>query len=595
LYQMADDIGDLRVIMETILREMFKNGAKVKPVFKYKCLECLKEFDEKPLSKQMPQLQQQRPTMGEDKPNPFESKEKPEGKPEEKKKPFGKEFPPKKGDKKESTNNVDKPQEGKPIFESNQSHGDASSHEDFECDECGNTDPLKFDKPNPKNRAILQAFLKEDFVNYNKQSIMDLAKMYERDLDVVDQAYTVVLKDYKIYNLKKPDELTGAIRDINPAETKISEFLNLSTTQTNLLADNEGRLGYDSNKNPIWICPDYNHRDKHLKLPYCDRCGCKALNGIVESNMIPYGLAVSDPKKMTYAMEEVIWTSGKYKPDMLYGYSPIQSIWKKAMSLFHQDEYIWKYFDKDRPPKALLMIGSRNYESAQAFMERQRQGAKNDPYMPRVITVNNDDANKGVNYIDLTPNFKELELTDLRSELRQIMCALYGVTPIYTGGNTGSSGLGDNGLQVTLTNRAMKYYQSILNDKFFGQITRRIFKIYDWQIVLDDVEEIDELRKEQIIGERIKNAAAMHGMGFPVYTDGNGKVMWAQFPDPQLQQQQSGAGQFGQPKTKQQGGVKEEKATSFEGEPLPAVPSDDGGQASGSPSAGFSHSNKAYK
>ncbi|MDE1828627.1 MAG: hypothetical protein KGH65_05705, partial [Candidatus Micrarchaeota archaeon] len=47
LYQMADDIGDLRVIMETILREMFKNGAKVKPVFKYKCLECLKEFDEK--------------------------------------------------------------------------------------------------------------------------------------------------------------------------------------------------------------------------------------------------------------------------------------------------------------------------------------------------------------------------------------------------------------------------------------------------------------------------------------------------------------------------------------------------------------------
>lgn len=586
LYNMADDIGDLRIVFETIQRMMFKNGAKVIPAFKYKCLKCLKEFDEKPLAEFKP-MQEQLPTEDGKGAEPQKGAEFPpkKGEKPDKKPPFNKEFPPKKEGEKE-------PPFKKPLPKVD-SMGNPQQEELLECDECGNDDPKEFDKPNPAHRAIVQAVLNVQ-ANHNKQSIITVGRMYERDMDVVDGAYCLVSKNYKMMELPSPDPLTGATAIIDDTKTEIVEYLRLHPIQVNLVADNEGRLGYDSTKKPVWICPDYTHRDKRLERPFCDRCGCRAFNGILEANAVPYGMPISDPKKMIYAESEIIWTAGKFEPDVLYGYSPIQAIWKKAMSLFHQDEYIWKYFDKDRPPKSLLMIGSRNYESAQAFMERQRMGAKSDPYMPRVVTVNNEDANKGVNFIDLTPNFKELELTELRQELRQVIWALYGITPIL-GGASGSGGLGNEGLQITISNNAMKWYQRIFNEEFFDQITKRMLKIYDWKIVLEENEEIDELRQEQIKGEKIKNAKMMFDMGFEVWTDGNGKIMNSQFPNPEKQAMNAKSGgmggQMGSAK-QTDGGVKDEKSTNFGGEPLPNRPSDEGGQAEGSPSSGFSHSGK---
>jgi len=50
-YELADYVGDLRAIYETIQREMFRNGIEVRSKYKYKCLVCLKEFKGKPSSK----------------------------------------------------------------------------------------------------------------------------------------------------------------------------------------------------------------------------------------------------------------------------------------------------------------------------------------------------------------------------------------------------------------------------------------------------------------------------------------------------------------------------------------------------------------
>ena len=50
IYELADNIDALRVPIETINREMFKNGFEVVERFKYKCLNCSKEFEYKPLA-----------------------------------------------------------------------------------------------------------------------------------------------------------------------------------------------------------------------------------------------------------------------------------------------------------------------------------------------------------------------------------------------------------------------------------------------------------------------------------------------------------------------------------------------------------------
>lgn len=621
MYDMANEIGDLRIVFEIIQREMFRNGWKIVPTFKYKCGKCFKTFSNKPVSKFVPIDDKIEDSAQMTNPNETESGEQNSfGKqamnnpakivPNKQKlvqfvdsmdqtnmikKAFpssnGNGFPFKTKDKPQQDNEDDIKIEGNPEDEQEQSE----ELEPLECDECGNKDPEMFYKPDSINRVKLEALMAVP-ANNNKMSLVDMARIYERDLDIIDNGYCLVSKRYKLKMLNEPDPDTGATMEADPEEEEISEFIPLNPSNVAKLANAEGRLGYDNQNKPVWICPQYEHRNKRLSRPVCDRCGCKAFNAVIEVNNVPYGLPVSDPKQMLYARDELIWTSGKYKPDLLYGHPLILAIWKKALSLYNQDEYMWKYFDKDRPPKSLLVFGTRNYESVQAFMERQKQGAKSDPYMPRPIMVNAENATQAAQFIDLTPNFKELELTDLRKELRQTITTLYGLSPVSTGEQKGS-GLGNEGLQLTLQTRTIKYYQSILNREFFGQITKRMFHIDDWEIKLVDSEEIDELRTEQINGQKIDNASKMASMGYEHHTDGNDEFVFSQFPNPEKQAMSGGMGSNinggKNDKVKSPNPAKEDQ-TQFDQETKFNRPSDKGGVAEGSPlGSGNSMSNKS--
>ena len=49
IYELADNIDAIRIPVETLNREIFKNGFEVVERFKYKCTNCSKEFDYKPI------------------------------------------------------------------------------------------------------------------------------------------------------------------------------------------------------------------------------------------------------------------------------------------------------------------------------------------------------------------------------------------------------------------------------------------------------------------------------------------------------------------------------------------------------------------
>lgn len=565
LYEMADYVGDLRVVMESIQRDVFKNGSKVKPKFKYKCDQCLKEFKEKPTKKY---------TSLDDQIKGIQDKKKPAQQSDSKQFKKGEE-PPKEDD------------------------------EDLECDECGNT--KNFTKPKPEGRIVCQTLITKP-VNNNRQKLQTVGRQIERDWDIMDQSYTVITQKYVIRILDTPDPKTGAKRQVvrkedddydaatNGDGSEFYEILRVHPAQASLVASNEGRLGINSTTDePAWICPDYKHRNELQEKPYCSVCGCECFTAYLEANSVPYGVAIANPKKMYYAEHEVIFTAGKYYPDLLYGNSPIFAIWKKVMSLYHQDEYIWKYFDKDRPPKSILGIGSRNFESVSSFFERQKMGARSDPYMPRPILLNTENASQALQFIDLTPNFKELELSELRKELRQLIATMYGVQPIKYGESGSGGGLGNESLQVKLSNDAIKAYQKYFNENFYAPIVE-YFGVTDWEIVLVESEEIDNLREAQIKGQKIDNISKIYNMGFDVWSDGNGEFQHSQFPNPERQMMQlsSGPGKAGKVEGNRSSKPKQEMSTNFDGEPLKNRPSDEGGEGSGSPSAGFSFSNKEF-
>ena len=154
IYELADNIDALRIPIETLNREIFKNGFEIVEKWKFKCTNCGKEFQYEPLVTNLPDEQ------------PFQSNQDNEDNSLPK-------------SKRRTANKTLK------IVE-----------DDVMCDSCGNTKLLR---PNPKNRKILEGLLNEP-INSNEQTLEDVTRQIERDLEVADNAYLLVqILDIQIF------------------------------------------------------------------------------------------------------------------------------------------------------------------------------------------------------------------------------------------------------------------------------------------------------------------------------------------------------------------------------------------------------------
>ena len=536
IYELADNIDALRIPIETLNREMFKNGFEVVEKFKFKCANCGKEFQYKPIKNDLKDEQ------------PFEQ-------------------------------NQDNESSQLPRNEAKKAIAhELNTEQDMECDTCGSNDLIR---PVPENRKLLETML-ESPVNGNNQTLEDLSRQLERDLEIADNAYCLILKNYKI------DDRTGKIDTKN---TEIKEFLRVDPPQVALIADSDGRIGYDDKRNAIFVCPRFEHRDKRLTTPKCDRCGAEALKAVLEVNSV-YSIGIPQPKRVVYGEGEIIWKAGKYKPSLLYGYSPIYSVWSKAMALSHMDEYIRKYFDKMRPPRGMLVIASRNYETFRKSWDVLEQKAIEDPYMIHPLLVESDKGGKNMaQWIDFTGSLKELEFTEIRRELRMIIGAVFGVLPLYFGELP--SGWSQEGLQVTITNRAIKWGQDVLYQAFLRKFAK-LMGVEDWDLRLKGGEENDKLRDLQIQGVEIQNMAAMQAMGFEVARTHTGEFKVSKNPiiNPQMMMLEGKAADDEKPNTSGSKGrgrgtaAPKEDQQEMDGKPKKQRPSDKGGVGQGSPSSG---------
>jgi len=292
MYELASNIDGIRIPIETINRETFKNGFEILEKWKYKCDQCSKEFDFKPLK--------------EDDDGTEPTAEKPR--------------------------ELLSPQKGLKRIR--------KQKEILECDSCGSK---QLKRPVPEHRKILER-LYTMAVNNNEQTLEDVMRQIERDLEVADNAYLLLLKNYNI------NDSTG---NINYDNTKIKEILRIDPPQVAMISDSDGRIGFDDKRIAVYVCPHFEHRDKRLTTNRCNRhkVPVQALKAIIEVSSI-YSVGIPQPKRVIYGEGEILWKAGKYQPGLLYGYSPLYAIWQKALALTHMDEYIKKYFDKMRPPIA---------------------------------------------------------------------------------------------------------------------------------------------------------------------------------------------------------------------------------------------------
>jgi len=527
LYELADNIDALRIPIETLNREMFKNGFEVVERWKYKCENCGKEFQYAPLVSERPDDQ------------PFEQ-------------------------------NQDNAGNAIPKSKANI---DQSA---MQCDTCG-SDKLR--RPVPEHRLKLENLMKKS-VNGNGQTLEDLSRQLERDLEIADNAYLLLLKSYSI------SDATGKI---NPNGTEIKELLRLDPPQVAVICDSDGRLGYNDKHEPIFVCPHFEHRRKRLNKPLCEVTTdgihsqpVEALKAFIEVNSV-YSIGTPQPKSVIYGEGEVIWKAGKYKPSLVYGFSPIYAIWSKAMTLSHMDEYVRKYFDKMRPPRGMLVIASRNYETFRKSWNELEQRAAEDPYMIHPLMVESDKGGKNMaQWLDFTGSLRELEFIEVRKELRQMIGAIYGVLPLYYGEMVG--GWSQEGLQVTITNRAVKWGQDILTKAFFDKVAETL-NIDDWVLQLKAGEENDKLRDLQTQGVEIQNMAILQQMGFEITRTHTGEFKVSKNTAMSTEEMMRADAEARLGRGRGTASPKEGRQN-MQGEPKLGRPSDIGGVAGGFPASG---------
>lgn len=517
--ELAKTVDAVRIPIDTLNREMFKNGFEIMERFKYKCNDCSKTFEYPPTAE---------------------------------------------------TTDVD---------EMADSTARNMQEDNLVCDTCQGTDIVK---PDPKNRKRLETLM-IDSVNSNQQTLEEVSRQLEQDLEIFDMAFLLTSPTYKIND------------DTGESEVKeYTEYVRVDPPSLAFIVDADGRLGYTDTGAQVKICPDPEHRKENImysmpgdETPRCQICGAKGIDAWFEVNTV-YGLGVPTPKRVLYAKGEIIWKVGKYSPGMLYGYSPIYTIWSKAMALSHMDEYIRKYFDKMRPPRGMLILSSRNYETFKKSWDALQQKSMEDPYAIQPLLVESDrgaNAGKMAQWLDFTGSLKELEFTVVRRELRMIIGALYGVLPLYFGELP--TGWSQEGLQVTITNRAVKWGQDILYKGFFMKIANQL-GIYDWDLKLKEGEETDKLRDLQIQGVEIENMKAFQDLGFEITRTATGEFSVSKDPaitlEDQFEQQNPQAAEEGNNTVMKPGGrgrgradPKEEQQR-MQGEPAKTRPGTEGGK-----------------
>ena len=362
------------------------------------------------------------------------------------------------------------------------------------CELCG-SDKLR--EPDKKEFDTLRWWMED--VNFNDQSLVEVLKEIDYDLNIIDNAYLAVVKKY---TFNENGEVIAA---------KPLEVLRASPEKMELVMDKSGRFARSDDGRVVMFC--LVHRDRHhlvdeekARDARCPICGRK---------MYPaYYRMKKKGRKMIYYTNGEILHVKKFTHGVGYGLPPIFSVWMKVMILMKQDFFILTAYHLERPPKGILVLrGSR--ESIEKSWRRLMEEAEKNPHIiyPLIVEGGRESPNRIVEWLDLSFTSKDVDFGAYRDEIRRTVGAMWGVMPIFTGDTVAGYGLANEGLQVLVTNRAIESEQRIFNDKVLPWLMKQL-GVKDWQIQVIPSEGRDIVARIQREQMRIQNAMRMMEMGY---------------------------------------------------------------------------------
>ena len=108
---------------------------------------------------------------------------------------------------------------------------------------------------------------------------------------------------------------------------------------------------------------------------------------------------------------------------------------------------------------------------------------------------------------------EEMQYTAVRDEIRNRIAAFFGVSSIFMVDSGKSGGLGNEGMQILVTNRAVEFGQKVYTDVLFPRFLREM-GVTDWKITLYPNEEEDEITRLRRDEMEVNLAQRMQMLGY---------------------------------------------------------------------------------
>ena len=363
--------------------------------------------------------------------------------------------------------------------------------------------------PNEFQRLKFEEFM--ECVNVYGQTLLTLLHTLEDDLNIADDAFLFLSSEYTYHQA----------RDSETVQRRVKQLYRLDPAFIEFDADEENRPGFAHH-----LC--LLHRDQVLSIPsgenwHLDWKGVCPIDGHPTFPVfyrytprkgtfgVSVGIAQPDPQSLYLVKGEVIHVS-KFSPSELYGYSPVLSIYEKALSLIGMDRYLYDYFFERQIPQGVVTTITDNPEDLETRKEQVLAETLNNPHYIPWLAVSSKTGQGRTEFVRFAYSLDELQFLPVQEHIERSVSALYGVPDLFMGASEGTGGLNNETQQLTRMSRGARLSQSVHNT-----ILQQILKacgVTDWTLELENAEETTEEFEINLKQRKAQWAQTLVTMGF---------------------------------------------------------------------------------
>ncbi len=464
------------------------------------------------------------------------------------------------------------------------------------CEICPNEGKVYYDGDDVPKDKHKSGFMKPSWKQYKKAKLLlgkpvdqnnkllkieKFSRSLVNDSSIYDDVFIIVNYEYE----HKGNEFK---------KKRITRMAKAPPYMSYLVCDRSGRVSYTDDGKRVYVCPLGSHREQTQlvpvdeSVPICKEHNLKMKPVALMVGMVygyGYGLIGHNMKRLYYTDEEVLHDGHQYHPSEIYGYSPAFTIYNILITLGYQDEYVLKYYNKMRPPRALLFIPSSSNDDVLSAFRKARNFAKTDPnnIFPMTVEPSIKGGRNQVQYINISGSLEELQFIEMNKLFRRRAAAIYGITALFSGDDADTAKV-ENPSQIVVHNRGIADIQRFINNLWVRIL--ELHGITDWKFVVGAVEQADTTRDLQNKQMNVAIMTGMRGAGYESRMTADGEFVYTAIPtqEPMMGGAQNG---MGNDQGKPAGSMpSKENLNNPSGGGKKARPSDRGGMGTGSDSSG---------